>query len=217
LLTSASFNRVVTRTKADATYAEIRRLILSGELAGDTVLNQDQLATSLGVSTTPLREALRRLESEGLVEMRAKGHVVVTKVDAALLPHILVVREDLDCLAVQLAARAATPRDHAALHAALAIEPKDWGHMEDWMTNTNFHRTIHRATHNPVLEAHLGRLCDQYDRYYAEFTDVAFDEVARSEHRAIVEAIEAGRGDAGAAIMHTHYSRGRETILSALS
>jgi DNA-binding GntR family transcriptional regulator len=214
LLSSGVVNRVVTQTKADATYAEIRRLILGGKLAGGTVINQEQLAATLGVSTTPLREALRRLEAESLVEPASKGQVVVTEVNIAELPQIYVVREELDCLAARLAGSAATSEDHAALRTALDVAPTVTDtHLDAWSANGAFHRTIHAATHNPVLIDTLARIYLQYDRYNTAFTEYVLDETARREHVAMVSAIEQGRGDQADALMRAHYAHGWQTVL----
>jgi len=213
VLTNTGINRVVTQTKADATYAELRRLILEGEFPGGTILNQEQLAETLGVSTTPLREALRRLEAESLVETRSKGQVMVTEVDPAKLPHLYVVREQLDCLAARLAAQAATPDDLAALRAALEVVPgAGASHLDYWAANVAFHRTIHVAAHNPVLSEVIDRVYQQYDRYNATFTQYVLDDTARHEHAAMVAAIEEVRADDVEALMRTHYEHGRRFL-----
>jgi len=213
VLPKRQINRVVTQTKADATYAELRRLILDGTFAGGTVLNQEQLAATLGVSTTPLREALRRLEAEALLESHGKGQVMVTEVDPAKLPHIYIVREQLDCLAGRLAAQAATPEDLSALRAALEVVPgPNATHLDYWAANVSFHRTIHAAAHNPILSDVLNRVYLQYDRYNAVFLEYVLDDIARSEHAAMVLAIEQGSADDVETLMRTHYEHGRRFL-----
>jgi DNA-binding GntR family transcriptional regulator len=213
LLKNGVITPVVTQTKADATYTELRKLILEGQFQGNTVLNQEQLAGMLGVSTTPLREALRRLEAESLVETRAKGQVIVTEVDPARLPHIYRVREELDCLAARLAASAATPEDIKRMRAASQVKlPKSASHLDAWAANAAFHRTIHAAAHNPVLIEAQERIYQQYDRYNATFTQYVLDETARAEHAAMVAAIESGDPDEAAALMRAHYDHGRRFI-----
>jgi DNA-binding GntR family transcriptional regulator len=213
LLRDSGIKPVITQTKADATYNELRRLILDGHFPGNSVLNQEQLAGMLGVSTTPLREALRRLEAESLVETRSKGQVIVTEVDPARLPHIYAVREELDCLAARLAASAATPEDIEAMHAALEVKlPSRATHLDAWAANAAFHRTIHAAAHNPVLVDVIERVYQQYDRYNATFTEYVLDDTARNEHAAMVRAIEKGRADDAVRLMRKHYEHGRRFI-----
>lgn len=208
---------MVFQTKADATYAEMRRLILQGRFPGNAVLNQEQLAVTLGVSTTPLREALRRLEAETLVEFCGKGQVMVTEVDPAKLPDLYVVREQLDCLAGRLAAEAATLDDIKALKAALLVQPPAGAtHLDYWAANVEFHRTIHVASHNAVLRDTVDRIYLQYDRYNAVFVRYVLDDIAQREHEAMVVAIEARRADDVEALMRAHYEHGRR-FLPAIS
>lgn len=150
--TSPSIRRVAYTTKADAVYAELRRSILGAAIAPGSPLNQEQLAATLGVSTTPLREALRRLEAEGLVEVTAHRQLVVTTAEIADLPNLFLVKEELDCLAARLAARRATEDDRRLLQDALSPEPPDGDvRWAGWAANKELHLAIVRATHNPVL------------------------------------------------------------------
>src|SRR4051812_45764588 len=102
-------------SKADAVYAEVRRRILDGELAAGSSVNQEQFAAQLGVSTTPLREALRRLESEGFVRTVAHRDVVVAPLDRNELVALYEVREELDPLAASLAAKRHTEAERERL------------------------------------------------------------------------------------------------------
>jgi DNA-binding GntR family transcriptional regulator len=209
----AIVSRVVTLSKAEAVRQELRRLILHNELPGNTVLNQEQLAVQLGVSTTPLREALRTLESEGLVTNRGHG-LMVTEVDASELPNLYIVKEELDCLAASEAAHRALPADVKMMRAALAVKKSpDLTAADEWAINADFHKTIIRATHNDVLIEHLDRLYEQYARHKRLFTEVVFfDRTARREHREMVTAITERRARDAAGLMRAHYARGRDTI-----
>ena len=168
---------------------------------------------SAGVSTTPLREALRRLEAESLVESHSRGQVVVTKADLAKLPYLYVVREQLDCLAGRLAAQARTSEDVRALRAAIEVTPgPNATHLDYWAVNVAFHRTIHAAAHNPVLSEVINRVYLQYDRYNASFVEYVLDDVARQEHTAMVTAIEEKRADDTEALIRQHYEHGRRFL-----
>src|ERR687889_483003 len=83
-------------TKSDYTYTRLREGVLSGEFAPGTVLNQAGLAKAIGISTTPLREALRRLKQQGLVELDAHRDARVTPLDAEEARDLLEVRRSLD-------------------------------------------------------------------------------------------------------------------------
>src|SRR5438094_10422755 len=95
-------------TKAEAVYGELRRRILSGVLEPSAPLNQEALAPELGVSVTPVREAVRRLEAEGLVQFQAHKTVVVAPLSREELREIYEVRLQLDPYAASLATARAT-------------------------------------------------------------------------------------------------------------
>jgi DNA-binding GntR family transcriptional regulator len=91
-------------TKSDFAYRRVREMILSGELEPGGVINQAILAREIGISTTPLREALRRLKQQGLVELDAHRDARVTELSAEEARDLLEVRRSLDPLAASLAA-----------------------------------------------------------------------------------------------------------------
>src|SRR3954449_12318731 len=95
-------------TKSDLAYTQVRDLILSGELQPGAVLPQAALARTIGMSTTPLREALRRLKQEGLVELDAHRDARVRPLDAQEARDLVELRASLDPLAASLAAQRRT-------------------------------------------------------------------------------------------------------------
>src|SRR3712207_4301717 len=106
-------------TKSDLAYMRVRELILSGDLAPGEVLPQAALARTIDMSTTPLREALRRLKQDGLVELDAHRDARVRALDADEARDLLELRGSLDPLAASLAARRRTETDVADIHGAL--------------------------------------------------------------------------------------------------
>src|SRR5919112_491080 len=106
-------------TKSQRTYARVREMVLSGELAPGSVINQAVLARGLGVSTTPLREALRLLKQQGLVELDAHRDARVAPLDVQEARDLLELRQELDPLAASLAAQRRTQEDLAAIAEAL--------------------------------------------------------------------------------------------------
>ena len=101
-------DEAVFTTKSDLAYTRVRALILSGELAPGAVLPQAALARTIGMSTTPLREALRRLKQEGLVELDAHRDARVRPLDATEARDLLELRRSLEPLAAELAAQRRT-------------------------------------------------------------------------------------------------------------
>jgi len=197
-------------TKSDFAYVTLRRKILSGEMAPGEVLNQAVLARTIGISTTPLREALRRLKSEGLVELDAHRDARVTGLRAEEARDLLEVRRALDPLAAALAAERRTEADVRAIReAAEHVEPlgQDSG-TDDLAAHRRFHIAVYRASQNAVLIETLDALWDKADRYRrlglsAERPPAERDAKA-AEHAAIAECVVAGDAEGAAAVMHRH-------------
>lgn len=213
-----------TFTKNDYAYARLRGLILSGELAPDSRIDQGALSRELGLSTTPLREAIRRLASEGLVQLAAHRDARVSPVSAAEATHLLEVRETLDPLAAGLAALRRTDGDLAEIRdAASALRPLSASHgaPDDaaLQAHRRFHRAIYTAAHNPVLTGELDRLWDKADRYRLiglRSRGDSPEDTARidAEHRALVAAVAAGDRPRSEAVMRDHIrgSLGRHAV-----
>jgi DNA-binding GntR family transcriptional regulator len=206
-------------TKSDLAYTRVRGLILSGELAPGAVLPQVALAQTIGISTTPLREALRRLKQEGLVELDAHRDARVRPLDATEARDLLELRRSLDPLAASLAAERRTAADLADIAAALdglealSTRPSP-GQLE---SHHRFHAAIHRASHNSLLVDTLDGLWVKTDRYRrhgleAGRTDEERDARA-AEHRLLFQAVRTGASDTAAQLMRRHV----ETSLGARS
>jgi DNA-binding GntR family transcriptional regulator len=197
-------------TKSDFAYLKLREKILSGEFAPGQVLNQATLARTIGISTTPLREALRRLKSEGLVELDAHRDARVTELTPEEARDLLEVRRSLDPLAVALAAERRTKADIKEIRdAAEGLEPLRHGFVvDDLIVHRRFHAALYRASHNDLLIATLDGLWDKADRYRrvglpTERTPEERDEKA-AEHAQLVECVIAGDADGAAAVMRQH-------------
>ena len=140
--------QLLHHSKSAAVYLELRRRILHAELPPASAINQEQLAAQLGVSTTPLREALRRLESEGLVLPMAHREAVVSPLDPVELEAIYEVREHLDPLAAALAAERHTEAEADEIRRATARMRKP-GRDDPMSVNRRYHAAIYGACHNP--------------------------------------------------------------------
>ncbi|MFD1212967.1 GntR family transcriptional regulator [Arthrobacter sp. GCM10027362] len=160
-------NPAVALTKSAYAYDELRRRILTGEMAQGSVLSQVLLAQEIGVSTTPLREALRRLAAEGLVQLESHRDARVTSLTAEEARDLYVIRESMDPLAAGLAAGSRTPADIADIETALSqLTPlRDATDLAAMTAHREFHRAIYRASHNPLLINILEGLWDKADRY----------------------------------------------------
>ena len=197
-------------TKSDFAYLRLREMILSGELAPGTVLNQATLAPAIGISTTPLREALRRLKSEGLVELGAHRDARVSALTVEEARDLLEVRRSLDPLAAALAAERRTKADlHAVRKAATGLEPLLTNpDVVNLIAHRAFHTAIYRASHNDVLINTLDSLWDKADRYRRLGLEVIRSKEERdqkaAEHTALVDCVSAGDTEGAATVMRQH-------------
>lgn len=211
----------VFQSKSDYAYEIVKRRILSEELGPGDVVGQERLAAEIGVSTTPLREALKRLATEGLVRLGAHRDARVTELSADEAQSLYEVRATVDPLAAGLAAQRRTDADLEAIDAALArLHPLSAG--ADWeslVAHREFHRAIYRAAHNQPLTDILEGLWDKADRY----RQAALGQRARTtrevarvqrEHRALAKAVEAGDAERAEQVMRDHIggSLGRRVI-----
>jgi DNA-binding GntR family transcriptional regulator len=197
-------------TKAELAYGLVREQILRGDLAPGCVIQQGQLARDLGISTTPLREALRRLMSDGLVELDAHRDARVSALTAEEARDLVELRRSLDPLAAGLAAERRTRADLELIRATAAEltplrgDPK----AEELGTHRRFHHAIYSASQNDLLVQTLDGLWDKADRYrrLALTVDRSQADLDRThaEHQALVDAIAAGDAETAAAVMRDH-------------
>ena len=188
---------------ADKAYHEIRGLIVSLELAPGAVIDERELVERLGIGRTPVREALRRLALERLVEVYPRRGMFVTGVDVRQLARLSEVRAVLEPEAARLAAERATDDDRARLDTLLA--ELDAGGDELMQLDERIHRAVYRAAHNDLLEATL-------EQYYALALRIWMLALERTQdledaveaHRDLLEAIRDGDGERAAQAMRDH-------------
>jgi DNA-binding GntR family transcriptional regulator len=204
-------------TKTDLAYLQIRQKILEGELLPGTALDQESLAESLGLSTTPVREALRRLESERLVINRVHRDTIVTPLSRETVEEVYAVRLSLDPLAAGLAAVHAPA---AAREKALALsheKPASDDPASHVYLNRQLHRSIYASCGNTVLVDVLDSLWDLSDRYRLIICkDAAVIETAKEEHDAIVAAVIQGDAAQAARLMQEHLAGSLAQIRAAV-
>jgi DNA-binding GntR family transcriptional regulator len=191
---------------AEKAYVAIRRLIVTLELGPGSVINERELGEQLGIGRTPVREALRRLAHEGLVEVYPRRGMFVTDVDVRNLALISEVRAALEPEAARLAAERATDAERAELQELL--DALDAGASDDhalMALDERIHRAVYRCARNDLLEATL----EQYYVLALRIWTIALDRQhelkdAVQEHRALLEAIHDGDGERAAATMRAH-------------
>ncbi|MEU3018147.1 MULTISPECIES: GntR family transcriptional regulator [unclassified Nocardiopsis] len=197
-------------SKGGLAYTELRRRITVGELVPGSRLSQYALAEELGMSITPLREAIRRLVSERWVEMDAHRDVRVAPMSASEARELLEARFSLEPSATELAALRRTEGEIAAMRSAAdALLPvtRTWG--EDAIAaHRAFHRAIYTASHNKVMIGLLDDLWDKADRYRRIGLELPAGAEPRTldlnQHHRILELVVAGDGTAAAALVRSH-------------
>jgi DNA-binding GntR family transcriptional regulator len=191
---------------ADKAYQAIRELIVSLELAPGAVIDEPELMERLGIGRTPVREGLRRLAHERLVEVYPRRGMFVTGVDVRELARLSEVRAVLEPEAARFAAERATDLDRAAI--AELLDELGAGGRDDrelMELDERIHGAVYRAAHNDLLEATLG----QYYVLALRIWSMALDrqeelEEAVDAHRTLLEAIRDGDGERAAETMRAH-------------
>ncbi|MGO4690370.1 GntR family transcriptional regulator [Glaciibacter sp. 2TAF33] len=208
----------VSLTKSDAAYAEIRARILSCDLAPGAVIDQEMFAAWLGSSTTPVREALRRLEAEQLVVLRAHSEVRVAPASAHEFREFHAIRMGLEPLAAEAAAKTASDDVIETLRAFVTQGAvKKHASEIDLQSSRMFHRTIYTAAGNHTMTQILDSIWDRVGRYRVMLAEVGSVSACDSpEHQAIVKAIEARDGKAVRKLIRTDLETSYKRLLPAL-
>jgi DNA-binding GntR family transcriptional regulator len=186
--------------------AQLRSDILAGVLVGGQRLLQADLAERLGVSTTPVREALRDLATEGLVKFDSNRGAEVTSINMGEVRDLWTLRTVLEPLAMRIACDRITPEQLA--EAGRILERMD--SEEDravWLQlNREFHNVLQQAARIPALEKTLRLIQDQSAMYLAHRVEEwpARPKAGQEEHRELFEALRVKDADAAAEVAHRH-------------
>ena len=187
---------------ADRAYVTIRGLIVSLELPPGAVIDERELMRRIGLGRTPVREALRKLAQEQLVEVFPRRGMFVTGVDVRDLARISEVRTALEPEAARLAAERATDEERDEL-ASLSDAIK--GGADLMGLDERIHRAIYAAAHNDLMEKTLGEYYVLALRIWMIALDRAEDlEEAVEAHRDLITAIVVADGDRAADLMRDH-------------
>jgi DNA-binding GntR family transcriptional regulator len=194
---------------ADYAYAALRREIVEGRFAPGRRMREIELASWLGISRTPTRQALSRLEVEGLVALQPRAGLVVSTLDAAATEELYEMRSALEGTAAAMAARHGSARDVEALVQLVETEgtlPEDPAIR--YRHNLAFHGAIYQAAHNRYLMKSLQALNDAIALLGP--TTMGMEgrlADAHEEHRRIVAAIAAKDGEEADREARAHVGR----------
>ena len=178
----------------DVVFNTLRQGILTGELKPGERLMEIHLANKLGVSRTPIREAIRKLELEGLVTMIPRRGAEVAQITEKSLKDVMEVRRALDALSVELACDRINDEELAALGKACesfekAVSTGDPKKIAQ--ADVEFHNIIVKAAGNTRLVQLINNLSEQMYRYRFEYIkDVSTHEQLIAEHRILFDCIQ---------------------------
>ncbi len=200
-------------------YSALRDAIVTGKLKPGERIVEDRICSELGVSRSPLREALRKLEGEGLVSILPRRGAVVTELTPRDQLELFAVREALEGLAANLAARHITAEELAELEDVCqamekCIRARDMAAVV--VLNTQFHELVAKASRNRWVREFLLSIRAQTRRLYRssiEKPDRAPESVA--EHQLVIEALKEGDGVRAEALARQHVLKAREVAASA--
>lgn len=201
----------------DVVFQTLRQAILKGELQPGERLMEIKLAERLGVSRTPIREAIRKLELEGLVVMVPRKGAAVANITEKDTKDVLEVRRTLEMFAVEVACDRISEEQLEQLKKAARDFEASKGSMDVIRiaeTDMLFHEIIYEATQNERLVQMLNNLRENMYRYRIEYLkDSNYYDSLMSEHREILEAIEAGDKQRARACMESHINNQQRAVI----
>ena len=204
----------------DVVFQTLRQAILRGELKPGERLMEVRLAKKLGVSRTPIREALRMLELEGLVLMIPRRGAEVAEITEKSMRDVLEVRRALEVLAVSLSCDRISGEQIEALKEA--AEEFDRSLTLDDVTRTaeadvHFHDIIYRSTDNQRLIQLLSNLGEQMYRYRVEYLKHReFHPQISREHKELISYLEAGQKGQAEEKIAVHIDKQAQAVLETI-
>lgn len=206
-------------TGADFVYAELKRQIISLELKPGERVYEPAMASALQVSRTPLREAIRRLISESLLEQQRTGGVLVPALDEAEISELYEVRAAMESLMARNACLKATLADIDALEGILERNAAMVGFADEAMKQgMSLHGKIAAIAGNAWARRFHDQISNQMERYrhFTNSTQERRDQ-ALAQHRTLVAAVAAGDPDRAARIAFDHVMGARDAAVRAMS
>lgn len=204
----------------DVVFQTLRQAILRGELKPGERLMEVRLAKKLGVSRTPIREAIRKLELEGLVLMIPRRGAEVAKISEKNLRDVLEVRRSLEELAIDLACQRIQEEELETLREAqkeFAAAVAAGDAMEIAQTDEKFHEIIYSGTGNQKLMQILSNLREQMYRYRLEYIkDANKRQILLVEHEQILKALSLRHVQEARLAVREHIDNQEITVLKNL-
>lgn len=204
-------------TSADYVYQELRHKIITKQMKPGQRLPEVNIAVQMGVSRTPVREALRRLASEGLVLIIPNSGARLVSPSKREVENAYLVREQLECLAVRLAARSVADKHLRRLEESILSEEQAFKekNLEQYLEiNESFHRIIADASGNRILGEYIDNILARtnvfivfYDPFYDIETNPSIE-----EHRGILKALQEKDEEKAVSLMKDHLKVSQEML-----
>ncbi|MBC9207588.1 GntR family transcriptional regulator [Roseomonas aerophila] len=193
------------RTATEYVEATLKAAILEGRLAAGTPLRQDDIARDLQVSRMPVREALRQLEAQALVDSVPHKGAVVTDISASDAADSFAIRRGLEVVALRLSIPNLTAEDGVAAAALIDAMEEEADPGQLGQLNRRFHMALYARAGRPRLLGLVDRELAVFDRYLRFFLAAQGRErMAQQDHRAMLAAARAGEVQQAAEVLERH-------------
>ena len=190
---------------SESVYVFLREAILKGDFIAGQELNQVEIANSLGVSRIPVREALRQLASEGLVDMPPYKQAVVTSINEELLEELFEIRIVLECLALKHSIRNMSMVDIEKLKEIIHEMDNINSHDEWLRLNQQFHETLYQKSGKKHLCGMINGMRDNAQRFmYKNSSQLVREVNANEEHKEILQACEDRKIELALELLENH-------------
>lgn len=220
MLRLSSLLHTVDKPLGQIAYEAVRELVMAQKVPPGSLLREGQLAHDLGVSRTPVREALRRLQAENLLSYLPHVGYRVSDLDSSMLEDLYLIRSLLEGLAARLAAQRSTRVDVAELEELLERMKEANSSGKDALLvelNDAFHAAVAHASGSSALESMLRSIADVFKRYrHAAIADPPRRRASSVEHHTVAAAIAARDERAAERAATEHVQHAFEVRLAAL-
>ena len=208
------------RTIAESVAARLRELILTGKLPPGTPLRLTQVATRMGVSVMPIREAIRILEAERLVTIESRRGASVARLSIDDIEELYAVRSALESLAAKHGARSIGPKDVKAMRAEFnaMIRASEAGDAPSFLLlDRRFHAVLYAASGRPGLVTRIDELLESGRRIVDPYVYRSWYplKVAAEAHRPILDAVDRRDAPLVEQLIREHIARAGERALLA--
>lgn len=204
----------------DMVFDVLMNAIMQGQLSPGERLLEVQLADEMGVSRTPVREAIRRLELEGFVVMVPRKGAYVAGLSIDDVESVYEIRTALETLAVRLAAQRMETADYEQLDELAGKMQQTWqeGDVDNWVNlDARFHELLYTFSRNERLISMMSNIMEQLSRYrIISLANVEVRQNSLNEHQTLIEALKRRDSDAAADAAAHHIENTKQSLVNML-